>query len=213
MGHERLGPPYAPAANLATIFTAWRDTGTPARVDRHWFERIGLSANLATRNIHALRYLRLVDDGCCPTELAERLRVAPAPAFAATLEPIVRTAYARVWALCDPGRASRSQIEDAFRHERPDAQRVRMVGCFLGLCALAGIRPAETAPPRRPAVVHRSPAGRPVRVDAPPPAPDGLATLLAKFPAFDPAWTDSVKEKWFDAFARIYADLRATIVP
>ena len=27
--------------------------------------------------------------------------------------------------------------------------------------------------------------------------------LLAKFPEFDPAWTDDVKAKWFDAFDRL----------
>lgn len=49
---------------------------------------------------------------------------------------------------------------------------------------------------------------------APPPPPPpgqspnaGAATwadlLLAKFPEFDPAWTDDVKLKWFDAFDRL----------
>jgi hypothetical protein len=35
-----------------------------------------------------------------------------------------------------------------------------------------------------------------------------MATLLAKFPNFDPSWSDEVQAKWFDAFGRLREELR-----
>jgi hypothetical protein len=218
---EQLGPPYGPPANLAVIFAAWRDRGLPPHVDRAWFERIGLSANLTTRNLHALRYLRLVDEAARPTEIAARLQVAATDAFPATLAAIVRTSYARVWASCDPETDPRSRIEDAFRQEQPAAQRSRMVACFVGLCVQAGLPLRDGGPsPRSRTTTGRrhTPTAHRLETQAPPtlafvnpPAPaaaDVMATLLAKFPNFDPSWSDEVQAKWFDAFGRLREELR-----
>jgi hypothetical protein len=120
----------------------------PEEVTKEWLERIGLSPNLATRNLHGLRYLGLITEGGYTTEIAERLRVAPAEEFPTELETIIRKAYAKIFALRDPSTDARSRIDDAFRHESPAAQRSRMVACFLGLCAFAGI-PLKEAPPSR----------------------------------------------------------------
>lgn len=227
MPASSLGPPYGPPANLRTIIETWRDRGVPPIVDRAWFERIGLSGNLATRNLHALRYLRLVDDDNYPTELARRLTVASTDEFRTTLAAIVRTSYARIWAIRDPAGEARERIDDAFRHESPPAQRSRMVACFIGLCTLAGIpvaaetgRGARSA--RRPLPTRTAPA---FNTPAPPPPEraqeresepaaargreDVGAMLLRKFPDFDPAWPDGVKEKWFDAFVQLRAALLA----
>lgn len=193
----------------------------PAVIDREWFERIGLSANLATRNIHALRFLRLADDEHRPTELAERLRIAPADGFARSVAIVVRTAYADVWAICDPALDSRGRIDDAFRHADPPAQRSRMVACFMGLCELAEIRlplrpKGRPAPPPGPRVSRVNPirvepaapvAGEQVKTDPAPSKKAALDYLLAKFPDFDPAWPDAIKDKWFEAFARLRTDV------
>ena len=56
------------------------------------------------------------------------------------------------------------------------------------------------------ALVEQSskPPAKDCYVDAKIQKPDGWAEmLLAKFPQFDPAWTDDVKLKWFDAFDRL----------
>jgi hypothetical protein len=209
---QRLGPPYGPPANLATIFAVWRDRGMPQVVERAWFERIGLSANLASRNLHALRYLRLIADDNQPTELAERLRSTEAGRFPATLAPIVRTAYARIWAVCDPTTETRGRIEDAFRSEQPAAQRARMVTCFIGLCMLADIplrgdRPLPRARPARPSRLAATTPPAHDNAARQTPTSAGVALLLAKFPDFDPTWPDGVKEKWFDAFGRLREEL------
>jgi len=203
-----LGPPYGPPANLDVIFRAWREHRMPASIGREWFEKIGLSPNLAPRNLHALRYLGLIDRADTPTALAERLRVAAGDDYPAVLEKIVRTAYASVFALRDPAIDPRSRLEDAFRHEKPSAQRARMVACFLGLCRQAAIVHTRDA-----AASARTLRAGLARVRASPipsesPRPEStLALLVAKFPDFDPSWPDGVKERWFDNFGRLRDEL------
>ncbi|GAC1418111.1 MAG: hypothetical protein NVSMB64_27880 [Candidatus Velthaea sp.] len=200
---EPLGPPYGPPSNLRTIFAAWRDRRMPAAIGREWFEKIGLSGNLAPRNLHALRYLGLIDQADAPTPLAERLRVASMDEYPAVLERVVRTAYAKVFALRDPAVDSRARLDDAFRHEKPSAQRSRMVACFVGLCAQTGIA-LKDRPVSAPAGAGRIGRPRAVKIVASPAAASpGLELLVAKFPEFDPAWPQRVQELWFENFARL----------
>lgn len=216
MRHKPLGPPYGPPANLLCVLRAWRERGMPDRVTKEWFARIGLSENLATRNLHGLRYLRLIDERDIPTDIAEKLRLASSEAYRAILAAVLRTAYAKVWAVVDPAHESRQRIEDAFRHEAPSAQRGRMVACFLGLCIEAGLLPpalhvrsgrsSRVGDPRHSTAptAMRSAPGRLLSDLA---ASNPLELLFAKFPGFDPAWPDEVKIKWFDAFARLLANV------
>ncbi|GAC1428667.1 MAG: hypothetical protein NVSMB5_23320 [Candidatus Velthaea sp.] len=211
-----LGPPYGPPSNLRTIFAAWRDRRMPLSIGREWFERIGLSGNLAPRNLHALRYLGLIDHADAPTPLAERLRVASADEYPAVLERVVRTAYGKVFAVRDPAIDSRARLDDAFRHEKPSAQRSRMVACFVGLCAQAGItlKASPAKVPVGPSRIGRPRAGKtaaPPDAAAPRPGPkpasNALELLVAKFPEFDPAWPERVQELWFENFARLREEL------
>ena len=145
---KRLGPPYGPPANLKQTIDIWRDRSMPEQVTKEWFEKAGMSANLAPRNLHGLRYLGLVDAEGNTTEVAERLRTAPSEDFATVFEEIVRKAYAPILKFTNPSEDSRTRVEDAFRREEPSAQRARMVTCFIGLCAAAGI-PLKESPPQR----------------------------------------------------------------
>jgi len=143
-----LGPPYGPVANLKTIFNTWRDRSMPEQVDKDWLERIGISPHLTAKNLHALRFLGLIDDLGFATPVAGRLRVASAEEYPSVLEEIIRKAYRFVFEIRDPAVDARNRIEDPFRKEMPQAQRSRMVALFLGLCQLA-LMPLKEAPPTR----------------------------------------------------------------
>ncbi len=148
-------PPYGPTANLKAIFDTWRDRSMPEQLGKEWLERIGLSAHLSTKNMHALRYLGLVDDLGFTTDVAQRLRTATSEEYPSVLEEIIRKSYRKVFEIRNPSIDSRTRIDDAFRHEQPQAQRSRMVACFLGLCALAGM-PLKEAPPQRDGAARRA---------------------------------------------------------
>ncbi len=143
-----FSPPYGPVSNLKMIFDTWRDRSMPEKVDSEWLERVGLSPNLSPKNLHALRFLGLMDEEGYTTQVAHRLRGAAGEEYPSVLEEIVRKAYRPIFELRNPSQDSRTRLEDAFRNLEPQAQRSRMVACFLGLCSLALI-PLKESPPVR----------------------------------------------------------------
>lgn len=145
-----LGPPYGPVANLKTIFDTWRDRSMPEQVEKDWLERIGISQHLTAKNLHALRFLGLIDSDGYTTPVAGRLRVASSEEYPSVLEEIIRKAYRFVFEIRDPALDARNRIEDTFRKEMPQAQRSRMVALFLGLCQLALMQLKEAPPTRAP---------------------------------------------------------------
>lgn len=145
---KTFSPPYGPTSNLKTIFDTWRERSMPGRVEKDWLERAGISANLIPKNIYALRFLGLIDEEGYTTPVAERLRGAASEEYAKVLEEIVRKAYRAVFEVRNPSQDSRNRIADAFRKAEPQAQRNRMVACFLGLCSMALI-PLKESPPVR----------------------------------------------------------------
>jgi hypothetical protein len=180
---KRMGPPYGPVQNTKTVIEQWRDRSMPDQVGEDWLEKIGLSPNLAPKNLHGLRFLGLIDEQGYTTDVARRLREATSEEYAAVLEQIVRKAFAPVFAIRNPSEDSRLRIEDAFRKEEPSAQRKRMVAYFLGICALAGIPLKE--PPRG------SAAGK-SRVGVPRKGP--LPTNPPDTPPINPPATGTVKQ-------------------
>jgi hypothetical protein len=172
---SKLSPPYGPAANLKTIFDTWRDRSMPEIVSKDWLERIGISPNLTAKNLHALRYLGLIDDSGYTTDVAQRLRTATSEEYTTVLEEIVRKAYRSIFAIREPAVDSRNRIEDAFRTEQPQAQRPRMVACFLGLCVLAGMPLKEAPPARETSSPKKGPAVQRKPREAPEPAPSPAA--------------------------------------
>jgi hypothetical protein len=143
-----LGPPYGPVSNLRTVFDTWRDRSMPEQIDKDWLERVGISPNLTAKNLHALRFLGLIDEQGYTTSVASRLRIASSEEYPSVLEEILRKAYRLVFEIRDPSTDSRTRIDDAFRKELPQAQRSRMVALFMGLCQMALISLKE-APPAR----------------------------------------------------------------
>lgn len=143
-----LGPPYGPVSNLKDIFDTWRDRSMPEQVTREWLERIGISSHLTAKNIHALRFLGLIDEDGHTTAAAGRIRVASSEEYPSVLEELIRKAYRFVFETHNPAEDSRLRIEDAFRRAEPQAQRPRMLALFFGLSQLA-LMPLKEPPSSR----------------------------------------------------------------
>jgi len=152
--------PYAPPSNVSAIIRKWRDS-RPDYVTDEWLTKIGIKESLFLVNRKALQFLGLVDESSATTDTAKRLSLAPSDQYAAVLEEILRAAYGPIFAIVEPRTSSRVKIDDAFRGEKPESQRSRMVATFLGLCTEAGMplkeppqggRAASSAPTRQQAI-------------------------------------------------------------
>lgn len=188
-----FSPPYGPSANTATVISKWRDHSIPEQITKEWMTKIGLSPNLFTLNLRALQFLGLVDESGYPTDAARRLRTAPSDEYHKVLEQIVRSAYKPIFEVVEPTTASRTQVDDAFRHEKPEAQRARMVAFFLGMCREAGITLQEAPVGGRPSKAQGKRVGRKTAPKEQAPVTDSsiITTPLALPPAptrsLDPA--------------------------
>lgn len=205
-------PPYGPAANLKTVFETWRDRSMPESVGKEWLERIGISPNLTAKNLHALRFLGLIDAEQYTTSVAQRLRTATSEEYPVVLEEILRRAYHRVFEIRNPSVDSRTRIDDAFRHEQPQAQRSRMVACFLGLCALAGI-PLKEAPPVRDSPSRRGSASGSKKpresVAASDPAPPRFSEVRTVFQSPPPARASGAFNEILSGLLKAVEDLES----
>ena len=170
-----LNIPYGPPTNAIAIIRKWRDAALPDQVSDDWLRKIGIKESLFDANRRALSFLGLIDEAANTTEAARRLAVAPSDQYGSILEEIIRSAYGPIFAVADPQTATRTQVDDAFRGEKPESQRSRMVAFFLGLCNEAGISLRE--PPQGGRTSTALPKARvngatiPAKRNMPPPPP------------------------------------------
>lgn len=142
---EKLTAPYAPIKNVLDVVHKLRDRGIPNPLTPESVQSIGVPDGNAHRAVFAMKFLGLVDEDGAPTASADRVRHASTAEYPEVFAEIVRAAYAKVFELVDPAADSDIEISDAFRRFDPAGQRFRMVPLFMGLCAEAGIIPAERA--------------------------------------------------------------------
>ena len=209
--------PYAPTKAVIGLIERHRRNGLPSPVTEDVLQRAGISASLTSRTLQALMTLDLIDDQGRPTPTLEGIRLAPEPEYKQRLADWLRAAYADALSFVDPAQDDETKIRDAFRAYKPVGQQPRMVTLFTGLFAVAGVRPEKkrsSRPTNRSPKVDPSGAidEAPRALEKPPlqGAHDGVRKhkavvdqLLDKFPAFDPAWTDDLKAKWFDGYQRL----------
>src|SRR5258707_12403866 len=121
MDAER-GAPYAPANSVLLVIHRFRHRGLADPLTPSELVRVGVSEGNATRTLAALKFLDLVNIEGKRTENFERLRRASSAEYPELLADILRDAYGDAFQIIDPASASDIDINDAFRHYRPQAQ-------------------------------------------------------------------------------------------
>ena len=207
-------PPYVSFVTFINSINKLRDIGLPGRIDPSVFS--GQSGSAIAALLAAIRFLGLMDDSGVPTKEFAQLVDAKDEDRPEILRPILLERYAFITnSHFDLKSATSKQVEEAFREQGITGSTVtKSVSFFLAAAQLAGLAtsPHVKAPkPPRKTGVPRQPRRRPqqnTKEDgiAPPPATVVKSTselLLGKFPDFDPAWPDELKQKWFDSFSRL----------
>lgn len=215
-------PPYISYRTFEN-FVSRLEKQVPSRIDRsYWGET--LAGSTGTQLMAALRFLNLVDNNGQPTGRLKLVASARGDQRAEALRAITSEAYAFVLqSPLDIQNATYAQLEEAF-HDNFQltadvgrkcikffislaassgttlspfvTKRVRSTASGTGTTGGKGVPRKTTQRAERNGVIPRAPEG--VLIDAPGQSFQSL--LLAKFPAFDPAWSDEVKAKWFTAF-------------
>ncbi|MBI3048061.1 MAG: DUF5343 domain-containing protein [Acidobacteria bacterium] len=205
---DKALPPYLSYRTFAT-FVEGLKVGLPARIDRSVMKT--LSGANQSWLMGALRYLKLIADDGIPTDRLRRLVNSEGTDRQKQLQEVAKGAYGFLFRdSFHLQTATPRQLDEAFTKAGPSGDTVRRcVTFFVALAKEAGLplsphieksSRASRATPRRRRVNGNTTADiqeQPTRTEAAKPLTE---LLLDKFPAFDPAWPDEVKTKWFAAF-------------
>lgn len=209
-------PPYVSYRTFRNFIDGLQ-MGMPSRIDRsYWGERY--SGSTGTQLMTSLRFLELIDANGTPQLRLRQLVSAKGAQRTEILKQIVHSTFDFVSdRTIDPQVATYAQLEEAFfktYQVTGDVAR-KCIKFFINLESDAGV----TLSPyimRRSKTIRTSTSRKSIRKSAtagtnrnelPPATANGIASqttwqekVLEKFPTFDPAWSDEVKLKWFDAF-------------
>jgi Family of unknown function (DUF5343) len=156
MGVELEGTaPYAPTENVLAVIRRFREKGLPEVLNAQELIRLSVAEGNATRVLRALRFLGLLDVDGRRTPEFDRLARASSVEYPQLLAEVLREAYRDVFIIVDPTETNATELDDAFRHYEPQAQRERMVRLFIGLCREANLLPGGPLEPG-----HRVKTGR-----------------------------------------------------
>jgi hypothetical protein len=209
-------PPYVSYRTFRN-FIDGLETGIPDRIDRsYWGDRY--SGSSGTQLMTALRFLGLVDGTGIPTTRMRQLVSAKGAQRSEILKQIGHTAFDFLSERSfDPRGATYSQLEEAFYNNYQvtgDVAR-KCIKFFISLENDAGV-PLSPFIMKRTKTIRASTGRKKTATRATPgtkgnsiaqqsesamPVPaTWYEMVLTKFPTFDPAWSEDVKLKWFEAF-------------
>ena len=209
-------PPYVSYRTFRNFIDGLQ-LGIPSRIDRsYWGDR--WSGSNGTQLMTALRFLGLIDSDGIPQARLRQLVSARGTQRSEILRQIAHTAFSfLVERSLDPQVATYAQLEEAFYDTYQvtgDVAR-KCIKFFINLESDAGIilspfivRKSKTihADSVRKRTTKRASAGTnrnsatPLATGPIPAQMTWYEMVLAKFPTFDPTWSDEVKLKWFEAF-------------
>jgi hypothetical protein len=208
---------YVPFASFCTALDYLKTHGTPSKIDGSVFPTF--SGGLVSHLLLSMRFLNLIDERGTPT--SELAAVVDDQTRKQALAQLLPRAYASLFRQVDLAKASPSELDSALREQGVNGATGRKARAFLLKAAgYAGLPISKYLSKRTRSTGPRKSAARKNKHEAAPAIPETLAPLprgnseqdsgtswqqmlLAKFPNFDPAWTDDVKSKWFEAFDKL----------
>jgi len=189
----------------------------PTQIDRsYWGERF--SGSNGTQLMTALRFLGLIDSSGIPMTRLTQLAFAKGSERSDILKQIGYSAYDfLVDKSLDPQVATYAQLEKTFynAYEVTGDVARKCIKFFIELESDAGVslsplmvRKSKTmraiSARKRTSTKERDRTNRNMSILSTAHRIPGQSTwhemVLAKFPTFDPTWSDDVKLKWFEAF-------------
>lgn len=210
---QRRLPPYVSYRTFLNFIDGLQQR-MPARIDRSYWGDM-LSGSTGTQLMAALRFLGLIDASGKPTGRLKPLVSAKGEQRRELLKETAYEAFSFVLkSSFDPQNATYAQLKEVF-HETfqltEDLSR-KCIKFFISLVSDAGIplspfitkrfRSTHTGTGTK--IITKKTSTRMGRNLIVPPHLDEIPEgLLAKFPMFDPAWSDEVKLKWFEAFDKL----------
>jgi len=206
-------PPYVSYRTFLNFIDGLQQQ-VPARIDRSYWGEM-LSGSTGTQLMAALRFLGLIDASGKPTGRLKPLVSAKGEQRRELLREITSEAFGFVLqSSLDPQNATYAQLGEVFHStfQLTDDVGRKCIKFFIALASDAGIplspfitkRSRSTQTGTGTKTITKKASARTNRNLILPQhseeIPDGL---LAKFPTFDPTWSDEVKLKWFEAFDQL----------
>jgi hypothetical protein len=142
--------PYAPSAGVIKVLETYRETGLGgAPITTDLVMRLSMGNEVARRVVMSLHQLELLDAENMPTQTLVAFKHAPTDEYKQVFAAHLLDVYASVFAIVGTNlnQKTQTEIEDAFRHFKPDSLRKRMTTCFIGLCEYAGLISPATGRP------------------------------------------------------------------
>ncbi len=213
---RRRLPPYVSYRTFRNFLDDLQQ-GIPARIDRsYWGER--LSGSTGTQLMVALRFLGLIDTSSVPTNQLRSLVIAKGLPRAELLRQIASEAFDfLLQSSFDLQTATYAQLEEVFydRFQLTGDVSRKCIKFFVALATDAEI-PLSSFITKRTRLTQAGTSTRtitkkrsartnkntivPQNTEEVPDRIPWDKMLLAKFPTFDPTWSDEVKLNWFKAF-------------
>lgn len=214
---KKMTPPYTSYVTFKNKIRELAAHGSvPARVDPSLLD--GMSGTAQAQFLYALRYFALIDDKGTPSDELRLLAQANDTDWKRCLTTLLHAAYKTQIPIMANG--SPKQLRESFGPEVAPSVVSKCVRFLVNAALDAGIpvsgpiaktkgggvggtrtrnkktKPANGGrevpqPTETPAARHNNGAGA------------GEDPILAKFPAFDPAWSPEIQTKWFDAFEKL----------
>ena len=209
-------PPYV-------SYRAWQNllaelnTSIPLRFDPSYFDSLKITGSSRSMLKGTLLFLDLMSPDGVATEKLHQLVKAQGEPRRKVLEQIVRGGYESLFASLDVSRATLAQMRSHFNIQGDNGRK-----CLSFFCAIA----TEANIPLSPHIGKSKSRGRKKRDEDMPKLKAGRQTavsrqsdeqpwerlLIDKFPNFDNAWPDEIKNKWFDAFKWLKTTIETSAV-